>query len=742
MALQLRSYGAARGQNSISSEMVKRPHTLVRFEEAADGRVRQRNLGYQERGSARKALSGTRRSLPIYRQRTELIEAIRSHDSLVVVGETGSGKTTQLAQYVLEAGDIVPSGCLVAVTQPRRVAAISVAERVAQEMGCRLGDTVGYQIRFDDRTSNRTRLKFATDGMLLRESLRYTMLSAVIACSVSLIVCISDPLLQRYAVVILDEAHERTVHTDVLMALVRRAQKRRRASGKALLRIVAMSATIEAERFAAYLDSCPVVQVQGRTFPVSIMYLSQPEPDYIDAALIAVLQLHIDNDGEDGDILVFLTGQEDIETLTTLLNERAKALPPGSRRLLVRPIFAAMPQSQQMTVFERTPPNHRKVVLATNIAETSLTIDGIRFVVDSGLAKKRSFHSRTGIDALVPLPIAKSEAAQRAGRAGRQQAGYCYRLYTERSYESLAATATPEIRRCNLAACVLQLKGMGVAQLLEFEFLDPPPRESLLRALMQLYELEALDASGELTELGRRMTSFPLDPHFSKALLAADSFGCLRDVVTIVAVLSSDAVFYYPRGRREEADDARKRFVDPSGDHLTLLNVYRAVCEVGFDRHWCEANFVNLRSLRKASSIRSQLASYCGKLGLQVDDVASSNGVAASRVQPDAVLRCLVSSLFLQTAVLQPDLNSYRTQTDSQTVFVHPTSALFGRRRKPHCVIYTELVRTSKDYMRFVSEIDMRWLPELAPRLFTRRQHNPEQAPEVPAIAQAQLVNR
>ncbi|CEO95545.1 unnamed protein product (mitochondrion) [Plasmodiophora brassicae] len=657
---------------------------VVNFDDNAAG------LPAQTCQPSRDDLQRQRQSLPIFKHRKRLIDAVRANANLVVVGETGSGKTTQLPQYLLETTGLVPNGQKVVVTQPRRVAAVTVAQRVAMEMGTAVGQTVGYHIRFEDRTSASTRLKFATDGMLLRE-------------------CITDPDLSRYAVVILDEAHERTVHTDALLALVRRAQRNRRQKGRRDLKVICMSATIQSERFAEYLDQCPIEIIKGRTFPVDIFYLRQPERDYVDAALIAILQIHLDRP-LDGDILCFLTGQEEIESVQGQLEDRVRLLSSEHAPLLIRPIYAALPQAAQMRVFERTPDGARKVVLATNIAETSITIDGIRYVVDCGLAKKRTFQSVTGVDSLVPSAIARSEAWQRSGRAGRQMPGQCYRLYTEETFDTLDEVAVPEIQRCNLASVVLQLKSLGIDDILGFEFMDPPKKQSLIQALMHLYELEALDAQGRITALGRRMSHLALEPVFARVLLASVDMGCFDPIVTIIAMLSTDPVFHYSNSVREEADAARRRFAGGGGDHVMLLNVYDACRQVNFDERWCTQNFVSARALRKARSIRAQLQQAFAKVPTETSLPGENPEALGERIR-----RCLITGMFLNVAILQPD-GSYRTHT-KQVVSLHPTSSLFPKRPKPTCVLFTELIRTTKVYMRTVSEIDHAWVHECTPRV-------------------------
>jgi HrpA-like RNA helicase len=506
--------------------------------------------------------------------RDKLVEAVTKHRSLIIVGETGSGKTTQLPQYLREAG-WNKGKKMIAVTQPRRVAAITVAQRVADEVGCKLGNDVGYCIRFDDCSTRRTNIKYMTDGMLLREAH-------------------VDPLLSRYSVILLDEAHERTLHTDILFALVKSIQKKR-----VDLHVVCMSATLQADAFSKYFNNAPVLYVSGRQFPVSIYYADEPQPDYLDAVVISVLQIHLTKPLP-GDILVFLTGQEEIETARAILEDKIAKLPKNVPSFYVTPIYAALPSHEQLRVFEPTPKGVRKVILATNIAETSITINGIRYVVDTGVAKVRQYHARTGMDCLIIVPVSKAEAWQRTGRAGRQQAGECYRLYTEDAFEDLREAIVPEILRTNLANVVLQLKSLGVNDILGFDFMDKPPRDALVSALEQLYALGCLDDSGNVSEpLGRQCSMFPLDPMFSKAILCSAKFGCTEEILTIVAMLSADAVFVTPKAQRDKAMAAKKRFGSYEGDHITYLNVFRGYQEAKKSNEWCKANFINAKSMKK-----------------------------------------------------------------------------------------------------------------------------------------------
>ncbi|KAJ3643058.1 hypothetical protein Zmor_025795 [Zophobas morio] len=620
-----------------------------------------------------------RQSLPIYKLKEELRKAVTDNQILIVIGETGSGKTTQITQYLAESGFTARGkiGC----TQPRRVAAMSVAKRVAEEFGCRLGQEVGYTIRFEDCTSPETIIKYMTDGMLLRE-------------------CLMDLDLKAYSVIMLDEAHERTIHTDVLFGLLKQAVTKRPE-----LKLIVTSATLDAVKFSQYFFEAPIFTIPGRTFPVEVLYTKEPETDYLDASLITVMQIHLRE--PPGDILLFLTGQEEIDTACEILYERMKSLGPDVPELIILPVYSALPSEMQTRIFEPAPPGSRKVVIATNIAETSLTIDGIFYVVDPGFVKQKVYNSKTGMDSLVVTPISQAQAKQRAGRAGRTGPGKCYRLYTERAYrDEMLPTPVPEIQRTNLATTVLQLKTMGINDLLHFDFMDAPPVESLIMALEQLHSLSALDDEGLLTRLGRRMAEFPLEPNLSKMLIMSVALQCSDEILTIVSMLSVQNVFYRPKDKQAIADQKKAKFNQPEGDHLTLLAVYNSWKNNKFSNAWCYENFVQIRTLKRAQDVRKQLLGIMDRHKLDVVS-AERNTV---RVQKT------VCSGFFRNAAKKDPQEGYRTLVDSQVVYIHPSSALFNR--QPEWVIYHELVQTTKEYMREVTTIDPKWLVEFAPAFF------------------------
>ena len=498
---------------------------------------------------------------------------------MIIEGETGSGKTTQIPQYLHEAG-LTAGGKKIGCTQPRRVAAMSVAARVADEMGVKLGSQVGYSIRFEDCTSERTVIKYMTDGMLLREFL-------------------GEPDLSSYKVMIIDEAHERTLHTDILFGLIKDIARFRPD-----LKLLISSATLDAEKFSEFFDNAPIFRIPGRRFPVNIYYTKAPEADYIDAVVVTTLQIHVTQPL--GDILVFLTGQEEIETAQEILIERSRKFGSKIAELIIVPIYANLPSDLQAKVFEPTPPGARKVVLATNIAETSLTIDNIIYVIDPGFSKQNSYNARTGMESLIVTPVSKASANQRAGRAGRVAAGKCFRLYTAWAYQhELEDNPVPEIQRVNLGNVVLMLKSLGINDLIHFDFLDPPPHETLVLALEQLYALGALNHMGELTKLGRRMAEIPADPMMCKMLLASEKYKCSAEILSISAMMSNNAsIFYRPKDKIIHADTARKNFHQPGGDHITLLNVYNQWAETDFSSQWCYENFIQHRSMKRARDIR------------------------------------------------------------------------------------------------------------------------------------------
>ncbi|KAK9460683.1 helicase [Lipomyces oligophaga] len=625
--------------------------------------------------SRKKTFQEQRQSLPAFAVREQLLSVIRDNQVVIVIGETGSGKTTQLTQFLYEDG--YGQRGLIGCTQPRRVAAMSVASRVSEEMGVKLGGLVGYSIRFEDCTSNETVIKYMTDGVLLRESLQ-------------------EGDLDKYSCVIMDEAHERALNTDVLMGLFKKVLARRRD-----LKLIVTSATMNADRFSRFYGNAPQFTIPGRTFPVDVLYSKSPCEDYVDAAVKQILTIHMQQGP--GDILVFMTGQEDIETTCEVTAQRLAQLddPP---KLEILPIYSQMPADLQAKIFDRAAKGSRKAIVATNIAETSLTVDGIKFVVDSGFSKLKVYNPRMGMDTLQITPISQANANQRSGRAGRTEPGIAYRLYTEPAFRNEFYIQTiPEIQRTNLSNTILLLKSLGVKDLMEFDFMDPPPADTMTSSLYDLWALGALDNVGELTGLGVKMASFPMEPSLSKLLIMSVEYECVEEMLTIVSMLSVPNVFYRPKERQEESDAAREKFFVPESDHLTLLHVYSLWKSNGSSDAWCMRHFLHPKTLRRAKEIREQLLDI---MKFQKIEIVSCGN------DWDIIRKCVCSGYFLQAAKVK-GLGEYMNLRTNVTIQLHPTSALYGMGYLPDYVVYHELVLTSKEYMSTVTAVDPHWLADL-----------------------------
>lgn len=632
----------------------------------------------------KKTLLEQRQYLPIFAVRQQLLNIIRDNSIVIVVGETGSGKTTQLTQYLHEDG--YTSYGMVGCTQPRRVAAMSVAKRVSEELGSNLGEEVGYAIRFEDCTSEKTVIKYMTDGILLRESLRE-----------------SD--LDHYSAVIMDEAHERSLNTDVLFGLLREVVSRRSD-----LKLIVTSATMDSDKFAAFFGNVPIFHIPGRTFPVDILFSKTPQEDYVEAAVKQALQIHLSGMG--GDILIFMPGQEDIEVTSDQIVERLEDL-ESAPPLTVLPIYSQLPSDLQAKIFQKAPDGVRKCIVATNIAETSLTVDGIMFVVDAGYCKLKVFNPRIGMDALQVYPISQANANQRAGRAGRTGPGQCYRLYTQSAFKNEMLTTTiPEIQRTNLANVVLLLKSLGVQDLLLFHFMDPPPEDNMLNSMYQLWILGALDNTGSLTPTGRLMVEFPLDPALSKMLIVSCDMGCSADILIIVSMLSVPAIFYRPKGREEESDQVREKFSVPESDHLTYLNVYLQWKNNNYSSIWCNEHFIHTKAMRKVREVRSQLKDIMVQQRMNLVSCGSDW---------DIIRKCICAAYFHQAAKLK-GIGEYVNVRTGMPCHLHPTSSLFGMGYTPDYITYHELVMTTKEYMQCVTAVDGEWLAELGPMFYSVKQ--------------------
>lgn len=644
-------------------------------------------------------------TLPVYAHHKEILQHIHANRTTVLIGETGSGKSTQLPQFLLRE-------YRVAVTQPRRVAAINLATRVAHEQRTPLGHTVGYSVRFDHRAGRHTRCKYLTDGMLLRELLH-------------------DGLLSQYDIVVIDEAHERTVLTDLILGFLKELQHGPRPE----LRVVIMSATLSADTFSAFFDDCPVLHVRGRRFPVTQLYLRGDCDDVVDTAVRCCVQI---NAGEPlGDVLCFLPGQEEIDKAVAVVAQVAGELQRLGHPLMVAlPLYASLPPDQQAKVFQplRKPLQQakrkgplRKVVLCTNVAETSVTVPGVRYVVDSGLRKVKVWRHALNLSTLLTVPVSQASAQQRAGRAGREAPGKCFRLYMESDLALMPPLTEPEIARCDVTAPLLLLKRCGVEDVVRWSWFEHPGRESVVAGLGELYALGALDSAGHITPLGERMSQLPLAPQLSAVLLAAEELGCLGAALEIVAALSvENLLLNAPPEKRDEVNERRAALCHHAqhwGDLVMCKELLDCYADVPRDerREWCSELYVNHRAIREVAKVRGQLRRFFGECASGADPEdeggAGSGAAGPAAHTPQAKLSSEQIPLLLQSflkgfprnvAVSHPD-RSYRTATTGESVVPHPASTLFARRNCP-AILYTEYVYTSRGYARNVSRLELAWL--------------------------------
>ena len=535
-------------------------------------------------------------------------------------------------------------------------------------MSCQLGQEVGYSIRFEDVTSAKTRIKFLTDGLLLREML-------------------VDPLLKRYSVIMVDEAHERSLSSDILLSLLKKVLQKRSD-----IRVIISSATLDATKFLDFFSPGPgetvhgkakeefgwIIGIEGRAYPVETQYLAEACSNYVEKAVDTVMDIHT-NEGK-GDILLFLTGREEINDAIEMISDRIADLNPEHSKLQPIPLYAGLPTDQQMYVFQSAPENIRKCIVATNIAEASVTIDGIVYVVDCGYVKLRAYDPIVGIERLNVVPISKASATQRAGRAGRTRPGKCFRLYPEEAFNSMAEATFPEIQRSNLAPVVLQLMNLGVQNIVRFDYLSNPPSNLVIRAMDILYSLGAVSSKGTLTKpLGTRMAELPLEPMLSKALLNAPNFGCLSEMLTIAAMMTLQGnTFVSHEGSQKLTNAAKRKFTVSEGDHITLYNVYESFVGHGKkDVKWCRDNYLNFKALVKAVSVRKQLRNHLERLGITEGTALSSSDVKriGGMDMAERVRRCLTTGFFAHVARMKPD-GSFASMTGTQ-LWAHPSSIFF-----------------------------------------------------------------
>ncbi|XP_069827908.1 probable ATP-dependent RNA helicase DHX40 isoform X2 [Dendropsophus ebraccatus] len=646
--------------------------------------------------------------LPILRCKEELLQAATHHSFLVVTGDTGSGKTTQLPQYLYQAG--FGEDGIIGVTQPRRVATISVAQRVAEELRCSLGSTVGYQVRFDDCTSQKTAIMYMTDGCLLRHTL-------------------TDPDLSCFSTVVLDEAHERSLSTDILFGLLRK-HFLMSVSRRPPLRVIVMSATLDVHRLTEFFGNCPVFSIPGRVFPITERFHNLIGPRdresgaYVTETVKVALETHVQEPA--GDILVFLTGQAEIEKACDVLYSRAERLDyrhdvcdPRVDGLLILPLYGSMPTDQQKRIFLPPPSGIRKCVVATNIAATSLTIDGIRYVIDSGFVKQLNHNPRAGLDVLEILPISKSEAVQRAGRAGRTASGQCHRIYSREFWEKcMPDHMIPEIRRSSLISVILTLKCLGVNDVIRFPYLDPPEERFILEALRKLYQCSAIDRSGNVTDLGRFIVEFPLSPHLAVALIKATSLGCEDLLLPVVAMLSVEHVFIQSgvAQKQKEDEESHKTLCEMAGgdnDFAVLSFIFTQCKSSDNPSSWCRRHAVHWRAVRTAYSVEKQLRDITHKLRQMKNFPVETSDVP----REELLQRCLCAGLYCNVARRSIGRTFCTMDGSGSLVHLHPSSALFGQEIFPEWILFHSVLVTSKIFVRTLCPIRYEWVKDLLPKL-------------------------
>lgn len=660
-----------------------------------------------------------RKKLPIYQHKDEIIQYVNENQVTVLIGETGSGKSTQIPQFLMPLNKKQ-----IAVTQPRRVAAASLAERVSEEFGCPLGQEVGYQVRFSNVTHPvKTKLKYLTDGMLLREIML-------------------DEKLTKYTTIIIDEAHERTILTDLILGFLKELLK---SGARKDLKVIVMSATLNAELFSKFFDNAPILYVEGKMYPVTKYYLADSSEDIVDAMIRSVVQVNMSE--QVGDILCFLPGQEEIDNCVNTLENLAPLLPKEAPLIVPIPLYAALSPAQQAKVFDKLPNRRRKVILATNIAETSITVSGVKYVIDSGLRKVKVWKHQLGLSTLLTTPISQASAKQRSGRAGRESEGKVFRLYLESIYlNKLPKQQESEIMRTDTIFPVLTLKKIGVDDLLNWSWLEHPGKDSILSALHTLYSLGALDDKGQITSLGYKIAILPIPPQMSVVLITALEFGVLNPVIDIVACLSVDNLILNVGGGngelRDEINFMRRQYCPLGckfGDLITLkeyFNYFKELSDKGNSaelKAWCKELHFSYKGFKNVMKVRTQLKDYLLATLKQDDSLSKDERDTQikrfkSQIGEDddeedlkkpldtsSILKSFLKGYITNTAIGMPD-RSYRTLTSGQLISIHPSSNLFGKANLD-AIMYIEYVFTTKGYARSCSTIELSWLQEIAPQV-------------------------
>ncbi|KAM4048451.1 putative ATP-dependent RNA helicase DHX40 isoform 2-T2 [Anomaloglossus baeobatrachus] len=647
--------------------------------------------------------------LPIHKYKDKLLQAAREHYFFIVTGDTGSGKTTQLPQYLYKAG--FGKHGIIGVTQPRRVATISVAQRVSEEMDCSVGGTVGYQVRFDDCTSQKTAIMYMTDGCLLRHTL-------------------TDPDLTKFSTVVLDEAHERSLSTDILFGLLRKQFLLKSTSKRKYpLKVIVMSATLDIDRLSEFFGNCPVCSIPGKVFPIKEKFHNLIGPRdkdgraYVTETVKVTMETHLNEPS--GDILVFLTGQSEIEKACDVLYQKAEMIDyrhdvfdSTVEGLLILPLYGSMPTDQQKRIFLPPPKGIRKCVVATNIAATSVTIEGIRYIIDSGFVKQMNHNPRAGLDVLEIVPISKSEAVQRAGRAGRTAPGKCHRIYSEEFWDKcMPDHMIPEIKRTSLTSVILTLKCLEVNDVIRFPYLVPPEEKFILEALRKLYQCSAIDRSGNVTDLGRFIIEFPLFPNLACALIKATSLGCEDVLLPVAAMLSVEHVFIQSVTRKQkEVEESHKTLSEMAGggnDFATLLFVFEQCKSSDNPVSWCHKHAVHWRAVKSAFSVEKQLRDITTKLK-QIKNFPMER---SDFPRNEILQRCLCAGFFSNVARKSIGRTFCTMDGNGSMVHIHPSSALFGLEANVEWILFHNVLVTSKIFVRTVCPIRYEWVKDLLPKL-------------------------
>ena len=599
----------------------------------------------------------------------------RIHDVVMLI-------YVEICQYLHESG-WTKGNRMICCTQPRRVGVVSLAQRVSKEMGTKCGQTVGYVIRFDQNVSENTKIKFITDGILLNEIM-------------------VDPLLKQYSVIILDETHERSIIIDILLGLIKKVLLIRED-----LKLIVSSATLDSIKFKEYFKDISVsLYVKGRSYPVDVYYLEEPTNNYVKTSVTTAIDIHTNQ--KKGDILVFLTGEQEIDEACELCREYIDRLDNKYRNVSVLPMYSNLPFPTQLNVFKRAKHGIRKIIFSTNICETSVTIDGIVYVIDSGFVKISSFNPITNINSLSVVKISKSIADQRKGRAGRVTHGKCFRLYSEDIYTKMDSDISPEIKRTDLTECILKLKSLGVDNILLFDFITKPNVSSLTYSLELLYSLGAIDDNCKLTDdVGVVLSQLPIDCKMAKMLIESNKMGCSHEILSIISMLQIKNIFRRPKTKlkMKELDDIKLKFSVIEGDFIMYLNIFNSFILNNKRQSWCDEHMLLYNSLLKAVKVRKILKKYCQHYNIKLK--SCENDV-------ECILKCIVKGYFMNAAQLTT--NGYMTLRGEQILQIHPSSILTNEAIP--FILFNKIIQTDNIYVKDICNINPMWLKELAPHFY------------------------